>query len=414
MQTLEQLRRGELHGITRLTLSENLTEFPEQIYDLADSLEVLDLSGNQLVELPADLYRLNNLKILFCSDNCFTRLPDVLGACPKLEMIGFKHNQISLVPSDSLPKQTRWLILTDNQIEALPDSIGELSRLQKLALAGNRLTRLPASIAHCKKLELVRLSANQLTEFPDVLLDLPRLAWLAFAGNPFCAQPEANRHFPMVSPDNLTLHSILGQGASGVISSASWKEGVEEFPEQVAVKVFKGDVTSDGYPEDELDACLIAGTHDNLVKPLAQIHQNDRLALVMELIPQSYVNLGQPPSLASCTRDTFTQGQRFSVDEVVHMVAQLDSLVEHLHVKGISHGDIYAHNALIGPDTHLLFGDFGAASRFDNLESYQQQAIRVIERRAVNCFVEDLLSLCPLEERDHPSYQKLLDRLGEA
>lgn len=130
MQTLTQLKAGQLQGVTRLQLVENLTEFPQEIFDLADTLEILDLSNNQLSSLPDDLYRLIHLKILFASNNRFEVLPEVLGQCPKLEMIGFKANQIRVVPEASLPPQTRWLILTDNQITALPERMGQLHRLQ--------------------------------------------------------------------------------------------------------------------------------------------------------------------------------------------------------------------------------------------------------------------------------------------
>ena len=83
-------------------------------------------------------------------------LPEVLGACPALEMIGFKGCQIRRVPEASLPPTLRWLILTDNRVEALPASIGQCAGLQKLALAGNRLTRLPPEMAACTRLELLR------------------------------------------------------------------------------------------------------------------------------------------------------------------------------------------------------------------------------------------------------------------
>ena len=66
MHTLEQLRSGALAGITRLQLRCGLTEFPRDIFDLADSLEILDLSGNQLCALPDDLPRLHKLRIIFC------------------------------------------------------------------------------------------------------------------------------------------------------------------------------------------------------------------------------------------------------------------------------------------------------------------------------------------------------------
>ena len=66
MHTLAQLRAGELSGITRLDLSCGLTEFPREIFDLADTLEILNLSGNQLSSLPHDLHRLTRLRVLFC------------------------------------------------------------------------------------------------------------------------------------------------------------------------------------------------------------------------------------------------------------------------------------------------------------------------------------------------------------
>jgi len=79
MENLDALRSGRLHGAVRLDLSCGLTEFPSEIFDLADTLEVLNLSGNALTSLPHDLPRLRKLRVLFCSDNPFTVLPEVLG-----------------------------------------------------------------------------------------------------------------------------------------------------------------------------------------------------------------------------------------------------------------------------------------------------------------------------------------------
>ena len=96
MHTLAQLQSGELQGITRLQLSEGLTEFPLEILSLADSLEILDLSNNQLTTLPIEIAQLPKLKIFFASKNPFTVFPDVLAQCQHLEMIGFKSCQISM------------------------------------------------------------------------------------------------------------------------------------------------------------------------------------------------------------------------------------------------------------------------------------------------------------------------------
>ena len=77
MNTLAQLKAGQLAGIQRLDLSCGLTEFPREIFELADSLEILNLSGNALSSLPDDLHRLPHLRVLFCSDNAFTELPEI-------------------------------------------------------------------------------------------------------------------------------------------------------------------------------------------------------------------------------------------------------------------------------------------------------------------------------------------------
>lgn len=397
MHTLNQLKNNELQGITRLELSENLTSFPQEIFELASSLEILDLSNNQLTDLPDDLHRLKNLKILFCSNNVFTHLPHSIGACEKLEMIGFKSNQIKTVSDASLPEQTRWLILTDNKLESLPENFGKLKRLQKLALAGNKLSVLPKSFSECKNLELVRLSANHLTHFPDELLALPKLAWLAFSGNPFCLERDQHNEFKTVNSSDVMLKEVLGQGASGVISKANWANNEYGFDKDVAVKIFKGDITSDGYPEDELDACLSTGAHPNLVKPLAKIKEEECSALIMGLIPSDYYNLGQPPNLQTCTRDTFTKGQSFTQEQASNIVEQMHNLVNHFAAKQISHGDLYAHNVLINEDNHILCGDFGAASKYGNLSDIQKQGIELIEKRAFDYFVEDMNSLISKE-----------------
>jgi len=413
MYTLKQLESGELKGITRLQIVAELTEFPRAIFSLADSLEILDLSDNQLSSLPDDFDQLSQLRILFLSQNKFTDIPAILGKCPKLEMIGFKANQISYIAEDALPDHTRWLILTDNQLSHLPESFGRLTQLRKLALAGNQLVDLPESMAHCQALELVRLSANQLRHIPEWLLDLPRLSWLAFAGNPFSHVEEClNDSVPMIHPDNLQLNEQLGQGASGIIYKAHWvnkPQLYQHLPDDVAVKIFKGAITSDGYPADELDCCLTTGKHKSLIPAIGQIHHGETLGLVMSLIPRGYQNLGLPPSLVTCTRDTFAAGTLFTLDAITHIAKQMADTLKHMHQQQISHGDIYAHNIMIDETFKVLFGDFGAASNLSNLPNSQSQKMHRIEVRALGCLLEDLLGLILPENPEYHSekYQQL-------
>lgn len=403
MHTLEQLRRGELAGIRRLDLSAELTEFPAEIFDLADSLEVLNLSGNQLRYLPNDLARLHRLRILFCSDNAFSVVPEVLGECTKLEMVGFKANRIAHLPATALPARLRWLILTDNQLESLPAELGSCDRLQKLALAGNRLRALPDSLAELQRLELLRIAANRLDALPGWLAELPALAWLAFAGNPFSDTREAQvltgHPQPPIARDGIELGEVLGQGASGVIHRADWRLAGQPA-QPMAAKLFKGSVTSDGLPHSEMAACIAAGSHPNLIRvagPLAE--QADAApGLLLELIDPAFQPLAGPPSLASCTRDCYAAERRFGVDEALHIARSVASAVAHLHERGILHGDLYAHNLLVNPAGDCLLGDFGAASFFDPGSS-SGQTLQRIETRAFGCLLEELLQRCPADQQ---------------
>lgn len=402
MHTLAQLRTGHLADARRLDMSASLTEFPEEIYTLADTLEILNLSGNKLTTLPADLGRLHRLQVIFCSDNQFSTLPAVLGDCPALQMVGFKANKISTVPAAALPPALRWLILTDNELTSLPAEVGQCQHLQKLMLAGNQLRHLPAELAHCARLELLRIAANQLVELPAWLLTMPHLAWLAYAGNPFGAAAEvavAVRHpIDSIGWPELSVQQQLGEGASGVISRANWQP-VTGPAREVAIKVFKGAVTSDGLPHCEMLACIGAGRHTNLIAVQGKITQHPAGAdgLVLALIPPSYGNLAGPPSLATCTRDVYAPGTSFSLAAALRLAHGIASATAHLHAQGIVHGDLYAHNILATPAGEALLGDFGAASFFDTTAA-AALGLQRLETRAFGCLLGELLAHCPAGE----------------
>lgn len=398
LHTTANLRQGLLDQTKELKLSQQLTSFPNEILELSNTLEVLDLSNNQLSQLPCDFARLKKLRVLFLSNNQFKELPSVLAECPALSMIGIRNNQMKVVPEHSLPLTTRWLILTDNQIKKMPDSLGQLPYLQKLMLAGNQLTALPDTIAQCHSLELFRVSANQLTNLPDSLLHLPKLSWLAFSGNPFCdSQAPINSTLPAIAWSDIDSHEILGQGASGIISKATWRSnacsmGGTNLP--IVVKKYKGSLTSDGYSKDELAAVITADCHPNLIPLVAQIDDDCRPGLVMQRISKDYKCLGQPPSMQSCTRDQFNNEFTLAAPDILKAAIQVADTMLHLLEKKICHGDLYAHNILINQNADIILSDFGAASSYDSLTVSQSESMQKIEVRAFGCLLEDLLTIC--------------------
>jgi Leucine rich repeat/Lipopolysaccharide kinase (Kdo/WaaP) family len=398
--TLEQLRSGALAGTRRLDLSADLTHLPPEVYGLADTLEVLNLSGNRLTSLPHDLSRLHRLKVVFGSGNPFVCLPEVLGDCPALEMVGFKACRLTHVPGAALPPRLRWLTLTDNAIAQLPTELGQRPALQKLMLAGNALTELPASLADASHLELLRLSANRLSRLPAWLTELPRLAWLALSGNTLGwhhkAAP-AQVALPTVPWGGLRLDGLLGEGASGHIHRVHRVDGRHGEPPW-ALKLFKGTVTSDGLPEHELAACVAAGPHPALCTPVATLaqHPQGQAGMLLPLVPDGFVPLAAPPSLESCTRDVYAPGLSLDPGLAQRLAWRVASAVTHLHARGVMHGDLYAHNTLWHPATgDAWLSDMGAASLLPANQPGLQRALTALEVLAFGHLLHELVALLP-------------------
>ncbi|KAK8098373.1 serine/threonine protein kinase [Apiospora kogelbergensis] len=398
--------------ITKLKITEPLASFPPEILQHATSLVQLDLSGTGLSSLPDEFSSFTSLKVLFLSSCRFTEFPAVLSRCPSLEMVAFRGNGMRSVPEDSLPPRLRWLILTGNEIEALPRSIGKCARLQKCMLSGNRLAGLPEEMMKCTKLGLLRLSANQIQELPGWLYEMPELAFLSIAGNPCTGGELVESEVAQVGEKgdmeeeegllkipwtSLSVHSLLGEGASGIIS-----KGTFTLPngstQDAAVKIFKGSVTSDGTPMDEMRACMRAACHPNLIDTQGRITDHpdgpDKKGLVMELIPPTYRTLGLPPSLDSCTRDCFAPDTSMTMAQGAGILHGIASAARHLHAKGVAHGDLYAHNILYDEGGHAILGDLGAASIYHHTDTVtERRAHERLEVLALAHLMEDIWTL---------------------
>ncbi|MGU3664384.1 leucine-rich repeat-containing protein kinase family protein [Methylobacterium sp. A49B] len=398
--TLAALRRGDLGGARELRLPDGLTEVPREVFALADTLEVLDLGRGSLTDLPADLGRLRRLRVLFGSGNPFARLPPVLGDCPTLSQLGFRGCGISAVPAEALPRDLRWLTLTDNRIEHLPGTLSERPRLQKLMLAGNRIGALPETLAGASNLELIRLACNRIETLPSWLTRLPRLAWIAYAGNP--AEPATEpAPAPRVPWADLEVGDLLGEGASGRVHRAGWRGEV------VALKLFKGAMTSDGLPEREMEACLAAGTHPALTGALGRLdgHPDGAQGLLLRLLPTHWRVLAGPPSLASCSRDIYDADLRVGPEAALRITRAVAGAVAHLHGRGLLHGDVYAHNTLWDAGTGAaVLSDFGAASALPGGDAGARLAR--IEVRAVGILIGEVLDRC---EAPPPGLQALVE-----
>ncbi|MGM9458222.1 hypothetical protein, partial [Lacticaseibacillus rhamnosus] len=79
---------------------------------------------------------------------------------------------------------------------------------------------------------------------------------------------------------DLAVGPMLGEGSSGRVHRATWRG-------EVALKLFKGAMGSDGLPEREIEACLAAGDHPALIGALGRLvsHPEGTPGLLLRLVP---------------------------------------------------------------------------------------------------------------------------------
>jgi Leucine-rich repeat (LRR) protein len=119
-------------------------EIPKQIGDL-NELEILDVQQNLISKIDVNLYNLKNLKKLMLNVNNITELSDSIGFLINLEYLNLGSN--ILIPN-------------------LPESIGNLSKLQTLFANNANLGSIPKEIGNLTNLVEFNLSSNKIDSLP--------------------------------------------------------------------------------------------------------------------------------------------------------------------------------------------------------------------------------------------------------
>jgi hypothetical protein len=164
-------------------MGNQLIDLPTWIGNL-ESLQLLGLAENQLSALPVQIGRLTSLRVLNLSHNQLNTLPAQIGRLTKLRGLNLSSNLFSALPAEiGGLTMLRSLHLADNQFITLPAAIGPLTRLQDLNLSNNQLIDLPAWIGGLTSLEILDLSNNQLSALPAEIRGLTRLRSLKLSGN---------------------------------------------------------------------------------------------------------------------------------------------------------------------------------------------------------------------------------------
>lgn len=124
----------------------------ELVADIADShVTNLDLSGNLLTAIPASVASFQSIRLLNLSSNQIRDLPPEICQLSGLESLELKHNLMKGLPSKfGRLKSLKILNLSSNQFDQLPVQLCELDGLSELRIGGNFISHLPPSIGKMK------------------------------------------------------------------------------------------------------------------------------------------------------------------------------------------------------------------------------------------------------------------------
>ena len=148
-------------------------------------MQDLNLSKNQLTELPETIGKLTQLQTLNLSNNQLTELPEAIGKLTQLQMLNLDANQLTKLPKSFINLESLTnLDMYNHPLEHFPKEILKLTKLENLDIQYLDLRELPFEISQLTNLKLLFLHGNQLTDLPPSLAQLEHLKELELDNNP--------------------------------------------------------------------------------------------------------------------------------------------------------------------------------------------------------------------------------------
>ncbi len=145
----------------RLLNDEDLDKEPVFIF-LAEALKnptkvyKLNLSRQQLKEIPKEIYQFVNLQRIDLSYNNISEIPKEIGLLKNLQSLDLTKNKIKELPATiSLLTHLDEFLMGNNLLQKIPDSMFKLKRLTLLELENNKipqkeLTKLQRAMPKCE------------------------------------------------------------------------------------------------------------------------------------------------------------------------------------------------------------------------------------------------------------------------
>lgn len=222
----------------------NLQEIPD-LFKFVPSIQTLDLSDNLLTIFPPLPYQIVEFSI---RGNVIDSIPTSISKLPKLMSLDVSENSIKIVPK--LPKSIMLFYANDNPIIKIePSTVGALTRI---SFENNELTDMPEfknnrimdlQYPHCnlKKINLNTMLSkvsrldfqdNEITELPPKLFSFKKLQFVYFQDNNITSIPPEIANLKHLSLLNISFNPIprLPELSIRIVNLYIGYLGLEELP----------------------------------------------------------------------------------------------------------------------------------------------------------------------------------------
>lgn len=200
----------KLKTIHSLDLSSNeLTDLPFAITKLRNLCH-LSLHDNNLSNLPFQIKSLQRLKTLDLSRNIFKTFPAVIELLEEeLEKLDMSQNQLKCIPAGIHNlRYVQSLDFSQNHIESFNIQGWPLMCLESLNLANNKIEVLPSCISIFKNTEILNLSNNKIQSLPPELNKLKNLQKLDLRNNKLSYLPSEVCNLKQIKTLDISLNEL--------------------------------------------------------------------------------------------------------------------------------------------------------------------------------------------------------------
>lgn len=196
---------------------------------------IKEFDGSNRASFPSEIYDYPNLTSLQLRNNYLTEVPE-LSKSNHLKELEVSCNQIEEIPQNL--KNLNSLLINDNKITKIPTNLSTFNKLEVLELNDNLISEIPQEIGDCQTIKILKLGNNKITKVPKSFKNLKnKLELFSLWGNPLKLEDDDGNY------GTISLQKIFG---SKIILTKEDEDSIVEIKrvEKIENEFLKSQITA--------------------------------------------------------------------------------------------------------------------------------------------------------------------------